>query len=179
MSCISPAPFFPPLAKSDLNWLQSESDCFQLSVRFGRRVFSGLLRSRYRAGTNVFPRASMLSQCSFSSLFSVNACFSCFPDVLNSCSRGFRRVSGGASEGFPRGFRGFPRVSATSRTARTVGISDFQPPKKPGVRFPFIILNGKSEGGGSQFSTRLFPTTPRALLEFYGRRLLCCVRSCF
>ena len=58
MRACRPGPDFnPPPAKSDLNWPPSESDCFQLSVRFGRRVFSGLLRSRYRAGTRVFSKS--------------------------------------------------------------------------------------------------------------------------
>ena len=48
MRACRPGPDFnTPPANSDLNWPQSESDCFQLSVRFGRRVFSDLRRSRY------------------------------------------------------------------------------------------------------------------------------------
>ena len=40
MRACRPGPDFnTPPAKSDLNWPQSESDCFQLSVRFGRSVF--------------------------------------------------------------------------------------------------------------------------------------------
>ena len=45
MRACRPGPDFnTPPAKSDLNWPQSESDCFQLSVRFGRRVCSDLAR---------------------------------------------------------------------------------------------------------------------------------------
>ena len=40
MRACRPGPDFnTPPANSDLNWPQSESDCFQLSVRFGRRGF--------------------------------------------------------------------------------------------------------------------------------------------
>ena len=99
---MSPAPSFPPLAKSDLNWLQSESDRFQLSVRFGWRVSPGLLRSRYRAGTKVFSKSIDVEPV-FLFFFVLGECmFLLFPYLLNSCSRGFRGVPEGLGRSFFR-----------------------------------------------------------------------------
>ena len=93
------------------------------------------------AGMKVFPSPSTRNIDGETVFFSLLPCCSVhvlliFAYVWHHSSRGFRGVSGGVSEGFPRGFRGFPRVSATSRTARTVGISDFQPPKNRGFVSP-------------------------------------------
>ena len=81
--------------------------------------------------------------------------------VLSCCSRGFRGVSGGVSEGFPRGFRGFPRVSATSHTARTVGIAHFQTEKAGGSSLLYNFRRENRVGQGSKILT-----APLLLLEF-------------
>ena len=85
-----------------------------------------------------------------------------FAYVLSCCSRGFRGVSGGVSEGFPRGFRGFPRVSAILHTAGTVGIADFEP-QKTGGSYPLYNFKRRNKGVAG---------TPCLLLEFYKHRFL-------
>ena len=84
-----------------------------------------------------------------------------FAYVLSCCSRGFRGVSGGVSEGFPRGFRGFPRVSAILHTARTVGIGDFAP-QKAGGSFPLKNFKRRNKGwgrGGKRGSRHAVPAS--------------------
>ena len=126
---------------------------------------------RRRAGParKFFPISSMLRQCSFLSSFSVRASCSCFAYVLSCCSRGFRGVSGGVSEGFPRGFRGFPRVSANCRHVDGVEKPTLSPlgnrRKSGGARYHYnsISRDGTTRAPHIRIRTRGSRTLPGGL----------------
>ena len=99
-------------------------------------------RGRPPLGLGVSPRATLRS---FILLVSYERYFLVIRDMRR---RGFRGVSAGEKEGFPRGFRGFPGVSIRDTLeSRVLIIWEFRcfvawpKPKNPGEQAPFIILN--------------------------------------